>query len=118
MDSKVNNRGQATVFAIVAIVLVVVFIVITLFIQKDTITTNSEEPDPRSFISQCTRQAVGEVESIILEKGGFVNPGNFILYQSKNIEYGVMNKCMFYGSQTLFQKKNKFNIMKRTFGQN
>ncbi|MDO8509392.1 MAG: hypothetical protein Q7S27_06960 [Nanoarchaeota archaeon] len=102
MDEKrIEKKGQATIWVIVAISLVAVIILLFIFRGKvvKTDLIDSVEENPGSFIDNCARNAVNEVVDIILPKGGFVNPSHTKMHKGENISYlcfnaGNYNPCI------------------------
>ena len=82
-----NKRGQATIWIIVAVVLIASSAVIFVLLDRNQINIIPKPLEPRSFIEQCTRDAVLEAEELMLPQGGFISPDNYKYYNDYKVEY-------------------------------
>ena len=82
-----NNRGQVTIFIIIAIVIVVMGVLIFLFYPQIKTGLGFEEKNPSAFIQACIEEEIeNSVEKLSLQ-GGSINPEHYILYDNEKIEY-------------------------------
>jgi hypothetical protein len=85
-----NKRGQIAIFIIVGLLLVVgITLVFTIYRQPDA--TSTQELNPESFIDDCVREGVRNTVNLMLPQGGFVNPGDYKVYDSDNVAYLCKN---------------------------
>lgn len=81
-EKRGNEKGQVTIFIIIAILIVVVL----LFIFYPRIKVYVTPATPSGYIEDCVKEELGVIET--LEKqGGSLNPRNFVLYNNEKIEY-------------------------------
>jgi hypothetical protein len=88
------KRGQATIWIILAIILVATILIFFFFESGPGIDVPFGEEgtyDVESFMKQCVREHVDDVVEIMLPRGGFVNPGNSVYFDETNIEYLCQN---------------------------
>lgn len=86
-QKRMNNRGQVTVFIIIAIIIVAIGLLIYSFYPQITSTFSGEEKNPPAYIQACIEGKIQDtVESISLQ-GGVMNPMNSILYNDTQVEY-------------------------------
>jgi hypothetical protein len=86
MDIKINNRGQVTLFIILAFIIVAG---IAYFFFGDKINfTPFKSEDPQQFIEKCMIDSISVAESTLLKSNGFLKiDDNFIIYNQEKIPY-------------------------------
>lgn len=88
------KRGQATIWIIVAIILVAAIFMVFIFVRKPEIIGPPGSDtvfDLQSSLEQCANQHVNTVVNRMLPQGGFSNPENSVFYNNTNIEYLCKN---------------------------
>ena len=70
--TKLNNRGQITIFVIVAILLVSAIILIFILYQNQIEITERSEKDSEGEFSDCINSYVSEAVESIFENAGFI----------------------------------------------
>jgi len=86
-----NNRGQLTLFIIVAIVVVALVAMMYLFFPQVLVGFGIGATNPNTFIQSCMEQQLKDVVENLSLQGGDLEPQNFILYQNNKIEYLCYN---------------------------
>ena len=84
--SKMNIRGQLTIF-IIAAIMIAVAIVAIFFFYGDVIIQSPDKSNPQKFIDECAKKAVEPSIKKVLENGGLLNPVLKISYYSENYTY-------------------------------
>ncbi len=92
MKKRVNkifmkNKGQVSIFIIIAIIIVVFAALIYIFYPKIQTTLGFGEVNPYVFMQTCLEQDIQDSVNTISSQGGSLNPENYILYQDEKIEY-------------------------------
>lgn len=89
MDAKmIKNRGQVTIFIIVAIVLVGGILLFFLLYQRAKISfLQPKMPNPQEYMEKCAKDAASQAVDIVLSQGGYLNPENYKLYQNNRVAY-------------------------------
>ena len=75
MDFKMNRRGQASIFIIIGIAIIVAFIFFFIF-KGELVPTGigGKEISPEAFLESCVEKKVKETVAIMLPQGGYVEP--------------------------------------------
>ena len=84
-----NEKGQMTIWVILAIALVVsmvIFFTIESGGPKISIGADKEF-SPESYIEKCVRSSVNDVVDVILPRGGFIDDKNVKMYDGINVSY-------------------------------
>jgi hypothetical protein len=81
-----DNKGQVTIYIIIAI-LIISAIVLIFFVLFQPPQIQIHESNPVPFIESCARKATEDALEIMLPQGGFIEPGNYKIYQNTKIEY-------------------------------
>ena len=85
--TKKNNKGQVTIFIIIAILIVIAAVLIYWFYPQLKATFLFNEENPSAFLQNCMEDELTEnIEKISLH-GGSLNPEHYILYNNYQIEY-------------------------------
>jgi hypothetical protein len=84
--SRMNDRGQMTIFIIVGI-LIVVGVVLAFLLFGDYEITGGKDLSPRQFVSKCVREAVEPSVSAVLAGGGRVNTTFYKMYGGEKHNY-------------------------------
>ncbi len=76
MKSKFNNKGQVTIFIILAIVVVAVVFLFFMLRSQGIVPDigGGKEINPESFLETCLKDKVREGLQMISEQGGSINP--------------------------------------------
>jgi len=91
--NKVDKRGQAMIWVIVALALSAIIILFFVLREKVKLEIPEKiEEDPKGFIDECTRRNVNEAVDLILPQGGFVRPEHAKTYNGINVSYLCYNK--------------------------
>lgn len=86
MDVKMNNRGQVTIFIIIALMLAVLIALI--FVARTPPKYGiSSEGSPQPYIDGCTKQYVKEALKKIEMYGGDLSPKFSVIYNDTNRSY-------------------------------
>jgi hypothetical protein len=86
MVEKINNRGQITIFIILALILVVIIAMLFLLFRSPEQNIVDDE-NPQAFIEKCTKDAVNEALEILMPQGGYLEPQNYKLHENKKLAY-------------------------------
>ena len=70
----INNRGQVTIFIIIAILIVALAVLAYLFFPKLKTTVESGTQTPSQYIDTCMRDKISSTIEDISLQGGSVNP--------------------------------------------
>ena len=84
MIKRGNNRGQLTIFIIIAIIVVAAVLFIVFYPQIKTIIT---PVTPSGYVEDCISKELDNAVATVSENGGSMNPENTINYEGKAIEY-------------------------------
>lgn len=82
-----KNRGQVTIFIIVAIVVVAIVALLFLFYPEVKGILGISPENPSNYLESCIGEKVQETASKISLQGGSLNPEHYILYDNEKIEY-------------------------------
>lgn len=82
-----QNRGQVTIFIIVAILIIGLAAMIYFLIPKTQIGSDFDAQNPEAFIQNCLENRLEEVVSTISSQGGSVVPEFYVLYNGDKVEY-------------------------------
>lgn len=85
MVKKGSNKGQITIFIIVAIILVA--LLLFLFNTKIRNVIAPSKASPTMQLQDCIKNDLKEVISEVASKGGSLNPANYYMFESRKIEY-------------------------------
>ncbi len=87
-------RGQASIWVIVAIVLVasvILFFIIDRSAKLSRVGEGEAVFDVQSYLESCSTELVNEIVEKMLPQGGFVLPKNFATFNDLKIEYTCKN---------------------------
>ena len=91
MDSKrgvaLYNRGQVTVFIIIAIIIIGAAFSIYLLVPKAQTGAVFDATNPSGFIQTCLEDEIERTVDLVSSQGGSVEPEFFFTYQGEKIEY-------------------------------
>ena len=82
-----GNRGQVTIFIIIAIIIVAIGLLIYSFYPKLTTTFSNEEKNPPAYIQACIEEKIQDTVEKVSIQGGVINPVNSLLYNDTQVEY-------------------------------
>jgi hypothetical protein len=118
MKKSVNNRGQVTIFIIVAIIIVVFAILVYLFYPKISSTLGYSAKSPSQEIQDCIAPSIAEAVNQLSLRGGSLEPElyyeynyekiGYLCYTNENYKNCVMQKPMLLES---IQKEIKESII-------
>ena len=92
MDNQINKRGRATIFVIIALIVIgLIILFFFLFGNKTIELPQREKFEPDSFIRECLRESVREKTEIMIPQGGFVNPIDYKIYNDIKVAYLCKN---------------------------
>ncbi len=82
-----NNRGQVTIFIIIAILIVALAVLAYLLLPRFNSTTEVGSQTPSQYISTCLRDEVETTIDKISLQGGSASPNFAYFYLGSNVEY-------------------------------
>ncbi len=88
--NKLNNRGQITIFIILALIIVVAIVMLFLLMRPKDFQVEDIE-NPQAYIDSCTREFTEEAIDILSEQGGDINPKGSTMFQGGNVTYLCYN---------------------------
>jgi len=86
-ESKIKNKGQVTIFIIIAILIVGLAVLFYFVIPKAEVTTVFDEKNPSAFIQTCLEDKIKDTIEIVSLRGGSIVPEHYFTYNNINIEY-------------------------------
>jgi hypothetical protein len=86
----INRRGQMVIFVIIAILLVLGIILLFMFYRTPEALVG-DSFDPESFLDSCLRDGLREKTSIMIAQGGFLEPGDYKVYDDTKVTYLCKN---------------------------
>lgn len=87
MMTKINKKGQLTIFVIIALIIVVAIVLLFVIVKKPFAPTISVE-NPKIYIEDCIKKALEKNEKLILDKNFYLSlNSNFILYSEEKVPY-------------------------------
>tara|TARA_Y100000034_G_scaffold63700_1_gene77011 strand:- start:172 stop:939 length:768 start_codon:yes stop_codon:yes gene_type:complete len=86
MVKKMNQRGQVTIFIILAMIIVIGIAILFVLIKKPDLQIEDVE-SPQAYIESCTRDFVEEAIGILSKQGGDIEPEGSVMYKGKDITY-------------------------------
>ena len=92
-----SKRSQASIWIIVAVVIVAIIALFFLLRGKGVIDIFQPTPtSPQNFIEKCVRDSALEAVSIMLPQGGYISPTNYKLYQNNKVAYLCYNNNYYF----------------------
>ena len=88
--NKMNQRGQITIFIILALIIIVILAMFFL-VFKAPEPEVIDEDNPQAFIESCTKQAVEEALEVLMPSGGDIIPKGSIMYNDLERTYLCYN---------------------------
>jgi len=85
--NKIKNKGQVTIFIIIAILIVGLAILFYFIIPRAEVTTVFDEKNPNAFIQTCLEDKIKDTIETISLQGGSIAPEHYFTYNDINIEY-------------------------------
>ncbi len=82
-----RNKGQVTIFIIIAIIIVGLAALFFFIIPESEITTVFDEKNPYAFIQTCLEDKIKDTIEIISLQGGSLEPEHYIVHQDETVEY-------------------------------
>ena len=82
-----RNKGQVTIFIIIAIIIVGLAVLFLFIIPESDITTVFDEKNPNAFIQTCLEDKIIDTIEIVSLQGGSIAPEHYFTYNNINIEY-------------------------------
>ena len=90
---NLGQRGQATIFVIVAILIVAAIVIVYLYFPNITQIVTGGEFSPNSYLKDCVDDTIYESITLLSKQGGYSNPEGFVLYEGEKVKY------LCYGSE-------------------
>lgn len=87
-----NKKSQATLFIIIAVVLIAGIVLFFLLKNKISIPGTTGMPDIQAEMEKCVSDSASKAADIIMPQGGYLQPENYKLYQGIKIAYLCYNK--------------------------
>lgn len=85
--NKKNNRGQVTIFIIIAVIVVAIGALIWIFYPQIKSVVGTGTDNPSAFLETCIKSEIENAVQTISLQGGSINPENYHSYLGDNIEY-------------------------------
>jgi len=82
-----QNRGQVTIFIIIAVLIVGVALLIFFLRPGAQVSTAFDEQNPSAFLQTCLEEEITNAIETVSLQGGDLEPEHFIAYQDSNIQY-------------------------------
>jgi hypothetical protein len=82
-----SNKGQVTIFIIIAIIIVGAVVLIYFLAPKTKVGTGFDANNPVGFIQNCLQDEIGKTVDLVSSQGGSINPGFSYTYQGEKVEY-------------------------------
>jgi len=82
-----RNKGQVTIFIIIAIIIVGLAVLFLFIIPESDITTVFDEKNPNAFIQTCLEDKIIDTIEIVSLQGGSLEPEHHIVHQNETVEY-------------------------------
>lgn len=84
---KINRRGQATIFVIIAILIVAAIAISFFMFPGIRETVIGEEFTPQGFLVSCIESGLRENVETLGKQGGEINPEGFVLHNGEKVKY-------------------------------
>lgn len=84
---KKGERGQVTIFIIVAMVIVAVGILVSLLYPKFYTGFNFEAENPEGFLQNCLEDEMANAVTLLSSQGGSLNPAHYFTHNKDKLEY-------------------------------
>lgn len=110
---KINNRGQLTIWIIVALIIVVSITIV--FVFKNRISLEKEDQfSPQTYMQECIKKSIDDALLLMLPQGGFISPKVYKLYNDTKVEYlclnsGYFNPCRMEHPALFNEMENEIN---------
>jgi len=92
---KKNDKGQVTIFIIIALIIVVAVVLAFVLIKKPGQKISVEE-NPKEYVERCVSESLKKIEQTMFSDNLYPNPqDNYILYDGKKIKY-LCKSARFY----------------------
>ena len=82
-----NNRGQVTIFVIIAVLVVAAVLLTYFFFPQVLANFGIGAQNPTAFMQGCMEEQLRSTTELISKQGGSLEPKNFILHNDDKIEY-------------------------------
>ena len=82
-----NQRGQITIFIIVAVVIIALVVLLYLLFPKIKVNFGFATDNPSEFIQNCMGNTLREVINNVSSQGGSLNPEHYFLYNNSRVNY-------------------------------
>ncbi len=87
----INNKGQVTIFVIVALIIVAVIFVLML-LNKGSVTLREQDFDnPEVYLSTCINERARVILDTMLANGGLLSAEDKVLYNTMEVPYLCKN---------------------------
>jgi len=94
---KRSKKGQLAIWIIVAVLIVAA--VLLFFLLRGNIkipVLTPSMPDPQAYIEKCVKDSSQQAIDIMMPQGGYINPGNYKLYDDNKVAYLCYNINYYY----------------------
>jgi hypothetical protein len=105
---EMKERGQTTIFVIIAIVIVIGGILVY-FLVPGVRNAIGGDISPSSFVRDCVEDEVRSGVELLSKQGGYANPEGFVLHDGNKVKY------LCYTSQYYLPCKVQQPLIKRNF---
>jgi len=85
--NKRKNKGQVTIFIIIAILIVGAAVLFFFVIPRAEVTTEFDEKNPYAFIQVCLEDKIEDTIETISLQGGSLEPEHYIIHEGEAVEY-------------------------------
>jgi hypothetical protein len=85
MKKIMNQKGQVTIFIILALAILVVLIL--LFLNRGSLFVATQQQAPLDQIKACISDAAKEGIGKLGEQGGAINPDSYFMYNGSKVQY-------------------------------
>ena len=85
VNGVMEKRGQVTIFIIVAIVIVAVFLAFLVYPRVRVLV--SSDVNPSSYLKACLEPELEDTLGVLVNHGGYYEPTNYVLYKGEKIQY-------------------------------
>lgn len=82
-----RNKGQVTIFIIIAIIIVGLAVLFLFIIPRAEVTTVFDEKNPNSFIQTCLEDKIKDTVETVSLQGGSLEPEHYIIHEGETVEY-------------------------------
>jgi hypothetical protein len=85
--AKIQNKGQVTIFIIIAILIVGLAVLFFFVIPETKVGVVFDEKNPGAFLQTCLEDKISDTIELISSRGGSIAPEHYFTYNNIKIEY-------------------------------